>query len=197
MSDLFVKNCMLENGEKVDILILKGKIADVSPFIHGVSESVPEIDAEGWLAIPPFLDSHFHLDATLSYGIPRINQSGTLLEGIALWGELKPSLKYEDLVERAENLCRWSIAKGTLGIRSHVDVSGKDLLGVEAMLHVKEKFKDLIDIQLVAFPQDGLLRSNCLENLNNALDLGVDIVGGIPHFERTMVQGVFLRVFRK
>ena len=189
MSDLFIKNCMLENGEKVDILILKGKIADISPFIQGVSESVPEIDAEGWLAIPPFLDSHFHLDATLSYGIPRINQSGTLLEGISLWGELKPSLKYDDLVERAENLCRWSIAKGTLGIRSHVDVSGKDLLGVEAMLHVREKFKDLIDIQLVAFPQDGLLRSNCLENLNNALDLGVDIVGGIPHFERTMVQG--------
>ena len=92
MSDLFIKNCMLENGEKVDILILKGKIADISPFIHAVSESVPEIDAEGWHAITPFLDSHFHLDATLSYGIPRINQSGTLLEGISLWGELKPSL---------------------------------------------------------------------------------------------------------
>ena len=189
MSDLFIKNSVLENGQKADILIINGKIAEVSSSIDDISDGIPEIDAGGWLASPPFIDSHFHLDATLSYGMPRINQSGTLLEGIRLWGELKPTLKIDALIERADNLCRWSIAKGTLAIRSHVDVSGKDLLGVEAMLQVKEKFKDFIDIQLVAFPQDGLLRSECLDNLNKALDMGVDLVGGIPHFERNMSQG--------
>ena len=189
MSDLFIKNSVLENGQKADILIINGKIAEVSSSIDDISDGIPAIDAGGWLASPPFIDSHFHLDATLSYGMPRINQSGTLLEGIRLWGELKPTLKIDALIERADNLCRWSIAKGTLAIRSHVDVSGKDLLGVEAMLQVKEKFKDFIDIQLVAFPQDGLLRSECLDNLNKALDMGVDLVGGIPHFERNMSQG--------
>ena len=121
--------------------------------------------------------------------MPRVNQSGTLLEGISLWGELKPTVRFDDLVERAETLCRWSIARGTLAIRSHVDVSGNDLIGVEAMLYVKEKLKSYIDIQLVAFPQDGLFRSGCLGNLIKALEMGVDVVGGIPHFERTMQQG--------
>ena len=189
MSDLFIKNVVLENGKNSDILILNGKISDIGPSIKNVSGDIEIIDANGWLAIPPFIDSHFHLDATLSYGMPRVNQSGTLLEGISLWGELKPTVRFDDLVERAETLCRWSIARGTLAIRSHVDVSGNDLIGVEAMLYVKEKLKSYIDIQLVAFPQDGLLRSGCLENLIEALELGVDVVGGIPHFERTMQQG--------
>ena len=189
MSDLFIKNVVLENGKNSDILILNGKISDIGPSIKNVSGDIEIIDANGWLAIPPFIDSHFHLDATLSYGMPRVNQSGTLLEGISLWGELKPTVRFDDLVERAETLCRWSIARGTLAIRSHVDISGNDLIGVEAMLYVKQKLKSYIDIQLVAFPQDGLLRSGCLENLIKALELGVDVVGGIPHFERTMKQG--------
>ena len=189
MSDLFIKNVVLENGKNSDILILNGKISDIGPSIKNVSGDIEIIDANGWLAIPPFIDSHFHLDATLSYGMPRVNQSGTLLEGISLWGELKPTVRFDDLVERAETLCRWSIARGTLAIRSHVDVSGNDLIGVEAMLYVKEKLKSYIDIQLVAFPQDGLFRSGCLENLLKALEMGVDVVGGIPHFERTMQQG--------
>jgi cytosine deaminase len=130
------------------------------------------------------------MDATLSFGLPRVNQSGTLLEGIALWGELKPQLTQDALVERALQYCDWAVAKGLLAIRTHVDVCDDRLLAVEALLHVKQRVAPYLDLQLVAFPQDGLLRSaSALVNLKRALDLGVDVVGGIPHFERTAEQG--------
>ncbi|MCB2027157.1 MAG: amidohydrolase family protein, partial [Ottowia sp.] len=139
---------------------------------------------------PPFCDPHFHMDATLSYGLPRVNQSGTLLEGIALWGELKPLLTEEALVERALAYCDWAVARGLLHIRSHVDTSDPSLLPVRAMLEVKKRVAPYIDLQLVAFPQDGVLRTaGGVDSLTRALDLGVDVVGGIPHFERTMADG--------
>jgi cytosine deaminase len=148
------------------------------------------MDAAGQLVTAPFVDAHFHMDSTLSYGLPRVNQSGTLLEGIALWGELKPALAQEALVERALAYCDWAVARGLLAIRSHVDVCDDRLLAVEALLHVKERVRPYLDLQLVAFPQDGLLRSpNAMRNLVRALDMGVDVVGGIPHFERTMAEG--------
>jgi cytosine deaminase len=130
------------------------------------------------------------MDATLSYGMPRVNQSGTLLEGIALWGELKPLLTQEALVERALAYCDWAVAKGLLAIRTHVDVCDPRLLAVDALLDVKRQVAPYIDLQLVAFPQDGVLRApGALDNLKRALDKGVDVVGGIPHFERTMADG--------
>jgi cytosine deaminase len=130
------------------------------------------------------------MDSTLTYGMPRINQSGTLLEGIALWGELKPTLVQDAIVERALAYCDWAVAKGLLAIRSHVDVCDSRLLAVEALLDVRERVRPYVDLQLVAFPQDGLLRSpGALANLRRALALGVDVVGGIPHFERTMADG--------
>jgi cytosine/creatinine deaminase len=130
------------------------------------------------------------MDATLSYGLPRVNESGTLLEGIALWGELKPLLKAEDMIQRALAYCDWAVARGLLAIRSHVDTSDPSLLPVEALLEVKKRVASYLDLQLVAFPQDGVLRTpGGVDSLNRALDLGVDIVGGIPHFERTMAQG--------
>ncbi len=189
MLDLIVRNASLPTGRiGQDIAVKDGLIAEVGPGIEaGAAET---IDAAGHLVTPPFVDSHFHMDATLSLGLPRLNESGTLLEGIALWGELKPHLTVEALKERALALCRWSIAKGTLAIRSHVDICDDRLLAVEALLEVREAVKDHIDLQLVAFPQDGYLRSpTARENLKRALDKGVDIVGGIPHFERTMAEG--------
>jgi cytosine deaminase len=153
-------------------------------------DGVPRLDGDGWLLSPPFVDPHFHMDATLSYGLPRVNRSGTLLEGIALWGELKPQLTQEALVERALQYCDWAVAKGLLAIRTHVDVCDDRLLAVEALLHVKKAVAPYLDLQLVAFPQDGVLRSpTALANLKRALALGVDVVGGIPHFERTMADG--------
>ena len=188
MTDLLVKNCLLsKNKDPQDILIEAGVIKDIASKI--TADNIPIIDADFHFVTPPFVDSHFHMDATLSYGLPRVNKSGTLLEGIKLWGELKPNLTADAIKERALKFCKWAIARGTLAIRSHVDVSGQNLVGVEALLDVRETMKDFIDIQLVAFPQDGLLRANCLDNLNTALDMGVDVVGGIPHFERTMEEG--------
>jgi cytosine deaminase len=165
-----------------------GSIAAIAPAIE--AEAGETIDVSGNLVSPPFVDPHFHMDATLSYGQPRINSSGTLLEGIALWGELKPLLTHEAVIERALAYCDWAASMGLLAIRTHVDVCDDRLLAVEALLEVKKQVADYIDLQLVAFPQDGLYRSpNARENTIRALDLGVDVVGGIPHFERTMADG--------
>ena len=148
------------------------------------------IDARGYLLAPPFVDCHFHMDATLSLGLPRLNVSGTLLEGIALWGELKPQLTHEAVVERALRYCDLAVSQGLLAIRSHVDVCDDRLLAVEALLDVKTTVQPYLDLQLVAFPQDGYFRSpTAAQNLERALDMGVDVVGGIPHFERTMADG--------
>lgn len=187
---MLVRNATLPDGRSgVDLLVQGGRIAALGPRLTA-PEGADVIDAQGYLLSPPFVDAHFHMDATLSYGLPRVNRSGTLLEGIALWGELKPELTQDVLIERALTYCDWAIAKGLLAIRSHVDVCDDRLLAVEALLHVRRRVAPYLDLQLVAFPQDGLLRSpNALAWLERALDLGVDVVGGIPHFERTMIDG--------
>jgi cytosine/creatinine deaminase len=187
--DLIVRNATLPDGRtRVSILCRKGRIADIGtvPAIEGVKE----VDAKGYLVSPPFVDAHFHMDATLSLGQPRLNESGTLLEGIALWGELKPRLTHEAVVERALRYCDLAVVQGLLAIRTHVDVCDDRLLCVEALLEVRRKIAPYIDLQIVAFPQDGYFRSpSAAKNLKRALVLGVDVVGGIPHFERTMAEG--------
>ncbi len=193
MLDLLLRNVTLPDGrQNMSVAVRDGLIVEVSPALAADSHQV--IDAQGQLLSPPFVDAHFHMDATLSYGLPRVNQSGTLLEGIALWGELKPLLTQEALMERALAYCDWAVAKGLLAIRSHVDVCDPRLLAVEALLEVKRRVAPYIDLQLVAFPQDGVLRGaqgpeQHMNNLKRALDKGVDVVGGIPHFERSMVDG--------
>ncbi|HQW82015.1 MAG TPA: cytosine deaminase, partial [Pseudomonadota bacterium] len=187
--DLILRNARLPDGRNgIDIGLRDGRIAAVEPRL--AATSLEEIDVSGRLVTPPFVDAHFHLDSALSYGLPRVNQSGTLLEGIALWGELKPLLTMDAIVERALHYCDLAVSQGLLAIRSHVDVCDDRLLAVEALLHVRQQVAPYLDLQLVAFPQDGLYRSATAEkNLLRALDLGVDVVGGIPHFERTMADG--------
>ena len=189
MLDLLIRNANLPDGRKrIDIAIENGSIVQMGPELD--AQATREIDANDRLAAPPFVDSHFHIDSTLSYGRPRVNVSGTLLEGIELWGELKPHLTVENIKARARELCHWAIARGTLAIRSHVDVSDNSLLAVNALLEIREEIKPYIDLQLVAFPQDGYFRyPGSVANLERALDMGVEVVGGIPHFERTMEQG--------
>ena len=189
MLDLIIRNANLPDGRAgVDIAIENGTIVDVGPHLD--AQAKREIDATGCLATPPFVDSHFHMDSTLTYGQPRVNESGTLLEGIELWGELKPHLSVESIKARAMELCHWAVARGTLAIRSHVDVSDERLLAVNALLEVREEIRPYIDLQLVAFPQDGYFRyPPSAANLERALDLGIDVVGGIPNFERTMAEG--------
>jgi cytosine/creatinine deaminase len=188
-ADLIIQDATLPDGRTgLDIVIADGIIQALGPGIDAAAREV--IDAGGRLVTPPFVDCHFHMDATLSLGLPRLNESGTLLEGIALWGELKPLLTHEAVIDRALDYCDMAVAQGIGAIRSHVDVCDDRLLGVEALLEVKERVAPYLDLQLVAFPQDGLYRSaKALENLKRALDLGCDVVGGIPHFERTMEDG--------
>jgi cytosine deaminase len=189
MLDLLITNAALPDGRtNVSVAVQHGGIVEVTQGF--TAPATDTLDARGWLLTPPFCDPHFHMDSTLTYGNPRVNESGTLLEGIQLWGELKPTLIQEDIIQRALKYCDMAVANGLLHIRSHVDTSDPRLLAVEALLEVKKRVAGTIDVQLVAFPQDGVLRSKGgVDNLKRALDLGVDIVGGIPHFERTMSEG--------
>ena len=189
MLDLLIHNATLPDGRRpMAIAVQDGRIVELAAVIDAPARET--IDAQGLLVSPPFVDAHFHMDATLSYGMPRVNQSGTLLEGIQVWGELKPDLTAEAVIARAQAYCDWAVGRGLLAIRSHVDTSDPSMLAVEALLEVKKRVAPYIDLQLVAFPQDGVLRSKGgLANLERALDLGVDVVGGIPHFERTMAEG--------
>jgi cytosine deaminase len=186
--DVIVRGGILPDGRVADIGISGETIRAIEPKIEAEAGRV--VDATGNLVAPPFVDPHFHMDATLSYGIPRINASGTLLEGISLWSELKPLLTHEAVKERALAYCDWAVSMGLLAIRSHVDVCDDRLLAVEALLDVKKEIAPIIDLQLVAFPQDGFYRSpTARQNTIRALDMGVDVVGGIPHFERSMEDG--------
>ncbi|CRL10588.1 Cytosine deaminase [Phaeobacter italicus] len=188
MFDLLIKGGTLPDGSVADIGITGDTIAEIAPALESTAKET--IDATGDLVSPPFVDPHFHMDATLSYGQPRVNASGTLLEGINLWGELREEASVEDMVERALTYCDWAASMGLLAIRTHVDTTPDHLRGVTAMLELREAVKDYIDLQLVAFPQDGLYRTETgRANLLRALDMGVDVVGGIPHFERTMQEG--------
>ncbi|MBL0935955.1 MAG: amidohydrolase family protein [Rhizobiaceae bacterium] len=186
--DLIVRGGTLTDGRVADIGISGGRIAAIEAKLDAEAGEV--IDAAGDLVAPPFVDPHFHMDATLSYGTPRINASGTLLEGIGLWGELKPLLTHEAVKERALAYCDWAVSMGLLAIRTHVDTCDDRLLAVEALLDVRKTVAPYLDLQLVAFPQDGFYRDpTARENTIRALDMGVDVVGGIPHFERTMEDG--------
>ena len=189
MFDLILRNAALRDGRAgVDIGVIGGKITALDQDLGVNAGQV--IECDGQLVTPPFVDSHFHMDATLSLGMPRMNVSGTLLEGIALWGELKPQLTVDGMVERALRYCDLAVTQGLLAIRSHVDVSDPTLRTAEAMLEVQERVKPYIDLQLVAFPQDGYLRSpGAVDLMKRALDMGLNVVGGIPHFERTMADG--------
>ncbi len=187
--DTILRDATMPDGRKgQDVAIAAGRIAAIEPRIEAEARQV--IGARGYLLSPPFVDCHFHMDATLSLGLPRLNLSGTLLEGIALWGELKPQLTHEAVAERALRYCDLAVSQGLLAVRSHVDICDDRLLAVEALLEVKKRVKPYLDLQLVAFPQDGYFRSpRAAENLERALDLGVEVVGGIPHLERTMADG--------
>ena len=187
--DLIIKNANLSNDQTgVDIACKDGVIISIERGINANAKKT--IDAQGHLVSPPFVDPHFHMDATLSLGTPRMNVSGTLLEGISLWSELKPIQNVEQIIDRALRYCDLAVSMGIGAIRSHVDICDNSLKGVEALLEVQRKVAPYIELQLVAFPQDGIFRNpNAKVNLINALDMGVNVVGGIPHFERTMQDG--------
>ncbi len=188
MMDLIVRNAKLRDGKVVDIGIKNGVIEKIGKVDE---KGEIEIDASGKLVSPPFVDPHVHLDAVLTVGDPRYNMSGTLWEGIEIWSERKKKLSHEDVKKRAKEAIRWAAAQGVLKIRTHVDVCDPDLVALKAMLEVKEEVKDIVDLQIVAFPQEGIVSFPDGEKLmRKALELGADVVGGIPHYEFSREDGI-------
>ena len=189
--DLLIRHARLHRREGlVDLAIKDGRFARIAPDL-GAATATRELDAAGNLLAPPFIDAHVHLDAVLTVGQPRYNASGTLLEGIQIWSERKPGLSREDVRKRVLEEIRWEVAQGTLHIRSHVDVCDPELTALRALLEIREEVRDICDLQLVAFPQDGIFSfPNGRELMRKAMELGCDLVGGIPHYEWTSAMGV-------
>ena len=187
MYDLILRGARLGDAT-VDVAVSGGRIERISPRVEERGER--EIDAGGRLLSPPFIESHVHLDTTLTAGDPRWSESGTLFEGIQIWSERKRSITREDVISRATELLRWQAAQGVLHVRTHVDVTDPDLTGLKAMLEVREAVRGWAEVQIVAFPQEGLLSyPRGAELMEEALKLGADAVGGIPHYEHTREMG--------
>lgn len=189
--DLVIRHAQLHRHQGyVDIAVKDGVFAKIAADLSS-AEAARVIDAAGRLIVPPFIDAHVHLDAVLTVGQPRYNSTGTLLEGIQIWSERKSDLTHDDVKRRAIEEIRWEVAQGTLHIRSHVDVCDPQLTALRALLEVREEVRDICDLQLVAFPQDGILSfPGGRELMRKAMELGCDLVGGIPHYEWTRDMGV-------
>ncbi len=187
---MLIKNAKLrENDTLVDILIEDGIITKIEKDIN--IQDIETIDAKGFLVTPPFIEPHVHLDTTLTAGEPNWNESGTLFEGIERWSERKEFLSIEDVKTRARKAITWQIANGIQFIRTHVDTTDPNLTAIKAMVELREELKDYVTIQIVAFPQEGILSyPNGLKLLEEALKLGADVIGAIPHFEFTREYGV-------
>ncbi len=190
MLDLIVRNARLcANGLPVDIGVRDGLFVDIQPCLP--ADAYETIDAAGGFVTPPFVESHVHLDTTLTAGEPRWNESGTLFEGIECWSERKALLTEEDVARRATKAIEWQVSHGILHIRSHVDICDPKLTALRALIEVRRATAPFVDIQLVAFPQDGVLGfEGGTALLEEALRLGADAVGGIPHYELTREDGV-------
>ncbi|MCU1807181.1 cytosine deaminase [Cytobacillus firmus] len=187
---MIIKNAKLRGREGLwNIAIQDGKIHSLT---QGESNAGQEIlDAAGSLVSAPFIEPHIHLDTTLTAGEPEWNQSGTLFEGIQRWAQRKETLTHDDVKTRAKTALKWQMAQGIQHVRTHVDVTDPSLTALKALLEVKEEMADYVDLQLVAFPQEGINSyPSGAELMEEALKMGADVVGGIPHFEFTREYGV-------
>lgn len=181
---MLIKNVHVNNQETVvDVKIIDGKFNQIGANLTAqAGEQI--IDGHSNLLLPPFVDSHVHLDATLTAGQPEWNESGTLFDGIRIWSERKKDLTIEDVKTRARKTIRNMVGHGIQYIRSHVDVTDEHLIAAQALLELKDEMKDIVDLQLVAFPQEGILSfPHGKELMEQSIKEGLDVVGGIPHFE--------------
>ncbi|WP_435346713.1 cytosine deaminase [Haloarchaeobius sp. HRN-SO-5] len=194
MSHFVITDATTVAGDPVDVAVRDGRIAHVGPPGTADPESVDpdrHLDANGRLVAPTFTEPHIHLDATLTAGEPRWNDPGTLAEGIRIWAERKGDLTVRDVKSRASETVEWLAACGVTRVRTHVDTTEETLTGVEALLELREEVADVVDLQVVAFPQDGVFTAPGHEDLLvEAVEMGVDVVGGIPHNEHTREDGV-------
>lgn len=190
-ASLLIKNVVIRGQQNLSqILIEDGVISAIEDNNATLNTSATVIDGEGGMALPPFCEPHIHLDTTQTAGEPSWNISGTLFEGIERWAERKAMLSIDDVKKRAKQTLKWQIANGVQHVRTHVDVSDPTLIALKAMLEVKAEMRT-VDIQIVAFPQEGILSyPNGKELLEEAVKLGADVVGAIPHFEFTREYGV-------
>lgn len=195
-ASMLIKNVTLNGKEGLhQLLIEDGQFSAIAPMSESITlpsaDSLKVLDGEGGMAVAPFCEPHVHLDTTQTAGEPSWNISGTLFEGIERWAERKSMLSIEDVKSRAKQTLKWQIANGIQHVRTHVDVSDPTLIALKAMLEVKEEMKQWVDIQIVAFPQEGILSyPNGKELLEEAVKLGADVIGAIPHFEFTREYGV-------
>ncbi|MBF2065403.1 MAG: cytosine deaminase [Calothrix sp. C42_A2020_038] len=191
--DLLLRQAKVKMGtddsELLDIAIKNGRIVEIASTIN--NDASVTLDVYGKLTSPPFVESHIHLDSALTAGEPRWNQSGTLFEGIQIWSERKQNLSLEDIKTRAIATLRQQAEQGILFVRTHADVSEPQLIALQGLLEVRDIVKDWITVQVVAFPQDGIFSNPGNEALlEKALQMGADVVGGIPHYELTREYGV-------
>ena len=188
ISDVNVDN----SGERCDVRIVDGQFTEIAQT--GELDLNPEeavIEGAGRLLLPPFVDPHIHLDSTGTAGQPEFNETGTLFDGIRIWGERKQSLSIEDVKDRARATIRRQVEQGIQYIRTHADVTDPTLTGLHALIELRDELKDVVDLQVVAFPQDGILSfPHGKDLMRQAIEDGADVVGGIPHFEFTRQYGV-------
>lgn len=182
--DLLLRNVKLEDrSELTDIAIDSGKIIRIESGAEIISSNI--VDVQGALASPPFIDPHTHLDKVLFKPSP--NRSGTLAEAIEIMSGSPTSVLHETIQERADKVLTWAFKHGTLAVRTHVDITAHNsAIALEEVVKVKDRWKDFIDVQIVAFPQEGLFSNPLtLQYLRDALKTGADLIGGIPDIERT------------
>lgn len=185
-ANLLITGVRIEDGPAgVDIRITDGKFAEIGAGL-APREGEEVRDYTGKLVLPPYIESHVHLDTALTSGQPRYNESGTLFEGIEVWSERKQTLTYEDVKDRAGRALRQQAQFGIQYVRSHVDVTDPDLTALRALIDLREELKDSMTLQLVAFPQEGIESfPNGRDLMRRAAEMGVDAIGAIPHFEFT------------
>ena len=183
---MLIKGVHIENAaEASDIRVTDGRFEEIAP---GLSPRPGEevVNCAGKLALPPFIESHVHLDTCLTAGEPVWNQSGTLFEGIHCWSLRKETLTKEDVKSRVRRAVGMQIQNGVQFVRTHVDVTDPKLTAMEAMLELREELQGAVDLQVVAFPQEGIDSfPNGRQLLEDAVRMGADAVGAIPHFEFT------------
>jgi cytosine/creatinine deaminase len=192
MNALMLRNARLAGQDEVtDLVIDDGLITAIGPAADRTQTAAQVIDLGGRLVTPPLVEPHIHLDAVLTVGQPRPNVSGSLFEGIAVWADRVASLSYDDVQSRVRQILRWQLACGVQHVRSHVDVCDPELTALRALVDLREEARGLIDLQLVAFPQQGILAfDGGTDLMRKAVELGADVVGGIPHYELTREDGV-------
>ena len=182
---MLFKNALIENStEARDIRVENGVIREIGHLEENQAEQV--VDLQNKLVLPPFIESHVHLDTCLTAGDPVWNMSGTLFEGIECWSKRKEKLSEKDITERVNKVVRMYAANGIQYIRTHIDVTDPSLMAMKTMLKLREELKNVMEIQIVAFPQEGILSyPDGKKLLTEAVDMGADVIGAIPHFEFT------------